>query len=107
MGCLRTLERIKSLVVQGFQQVNDSLEGFDFRMCLDLCLKAFELWSKILASGDPGIYLDWWLHPDLSPDCLHTLVKGSNQCSSKRFGYGFDLSGALGFLTKIIWTGRI
>ena len=96
MGCLRTLERIKSLVVQGFQQVNDSLEGFDFRMCLDLCLKAFELWSKILASGDPGIYVDWWLHPDLSPDCLHTLVKGSNQCSSKKFGLGFDLSGALG-----------
>ena len=96
MGCLRTLERIKSLVVQGFQQVNDSLEGFDFRMCLDLCLKAFELRSVILASGDPRIYLGWWLHPDLSPDCLHTLVKGSNQCSSKRFGYGFDLSGALG-----------
>ena len=62
--------------------MNDSLEGFDFKMCLDLCLKAFELRSVILASGDPIIYLGWWLHPDLSPDCLHTLVKGSNHCSS-------------------------
>ena len=53
--------------------MNDSLEGFDFRMCLDLCLKAFELRSVILASGDPEIYLDWWLHLDLNLDCLHTL----------------------------------
>ena len=86
--------------------MNDSLEGFDFRMCLDLCLKAFELRSVILASGDPRIYLGWWLHPDLSPDCLHTLVKGSNQYSSK--GLVMDLIlWCFRNLARVIWTGRI
>ena len=30
-------------------------------------------WTMEKASKDPGIYLEMWLHPDFSPDCLHTL----------------------------------